>query len=220
MSGIHLQPSRDKRLRPASVAEARHRDWTVEKARLRDVPLLLQLVVDAAQDGDLNPQFMDWRYQIGLAKGLFATLLWGRFTDEHTGRQRASLFVVRRGDQLAGFSLIRAWSPPPQAGHAAIGAQELYLVCVDQSSRRQGVGKALVEHASHQAPNGLVVLVLKHGRSMSRILKGMQASPCGQVAMGHARHVPVQAYALGDPPAREQITRALVASGQPAPAGT
>jgi GNAT superfamily N-acetyltransferase len=218
MSGIHLQHSRDKRLRPTCVGQARDRQWTVEKARLRDVPLLLQMVVDAAQDGDLNPQFMDWRYQIGLAKGLFATLLWGRFKDEHTGRQRASLFVVRHEAQLAGFSLIRAWSPPAEPGQPEIRAQELYLVCVEQSLRRHGVGKALVQHAAERAPNGLVVLVLKHGHGMSRILKGVQASPCGRVAMAQTRHVPVQAYALGEPAERERIARAL-SSGHPAPAG-
>jgi len=189
MSGIHLQHARDKRLRPSSVAQVGDRQWRVEKARLRDVPLLLQLVVQASQDGDLNPQFSDWRYQIGLAKGLFATLLWGRFKDERSGRQRASLFVVRHEAQVAGFSMIRDWSPQAESGRAA-----------------------------DQSPNGLVVLVLKHGRSMARIMKSLQASPCGRVAMGQARHVPVQAYALGEQAAREHIARGL-ASDKPAHAG-
>lgn len=218
MSGVHLQHARDKRLRSTSVAQAGDRQWRVEKARLRDVPLLLQLVVQAAQDGDLNPQFSDWRYQIGLAKGLFATLLWGRFTDERTGRQRASLFVVRHEAQVAGFSMIRDWSPQAESGRAATRAQELYLVCVDPALRGHGVGKTLVRHAADRSPNGLVVLVLKHGRSMARIMKSLQASPCGRVAMGQARHVPVQAYALGEQAAREHIARGL-ASGKPAHAG-
>lgn len=212
--------ARTRHARPGKRPDAEQRckpAWTVEAARLRDVPLLLQMVVEAAQDGDLNPQLLDWRYQIGLAKGLFATLLWGRFTDEHTGRQRAALFVVRDGQRLAGFSLIRAWSPPPSTSPArtpsVTGAKELYLVCVDRAMRRQGVGQALVQHAVNHAPHGLVALVLRHGRGMAQILQHLQASACGQVALGHhARHVPVQAYALGEPQAREHIARALASA--------
>jgi len=91
-------------LKPAS-------ELGVQPARLSDVPQILQLVVEAARDRHLNTQYLHWRYQIGLAKGLFATVLWRRFRDV-AGAQPAHLQVVREDGAVLGFSLLRAWPIP------------------------------------------------------------------------------------------------------------
>ena len=189
--------------------------WAISRARWGDVPLILNLVVQAAHDGDLNPRYQQLPYQIGLAKSLFAALLLHRFRDASGPRRQARLMVARQGPEVIGFGLIcEASLPAPLAVH------ELYLLCVAKPHRRFGVGRALIEQARQQidADQSLMVISLQRNRTMGRLLQASGATPLGTVRLPGNDHVPLHAHAFGCPHGLDALRAALQSpAGRAAP---
>ncbi len=178
---------------------------------MSDVPQILQLVLEAAHDRHLNTQYLQWPYQIGLAKGLFATVLWRRFRDE-SGAQPARLQVVREGDAVLGFSLLRAWPVPGGAwAGSAPAPEELYLLCVSRAHRRRGVASVLLTHATERIADEqvLVVHTLRSCQAMASLLVTMGATLLGEAPRQRPSQVPITAYALGCVAARAQLSQLI-----------
>jgi ribosomal protein S18 acetylase RimI-like enzyme len=166
---------------------------------MSDIPQVLQLVLEAAQDRALNPLYLQWPYQVGLAKSLFATVLWHRFRDD-AGAWPARLHVVRDGNAVLGFSIVRQWPLPAHSWPAGSPPpQELYLLCVSHGHRRRGLARLLLNHAKQQiAPDqALLVNTLRNNRPMTGLLKQLAATPLGQPPVQLRAQAPQATFALG-----------------------
>jgi ribosomal protein S18 acetylase RimI-like enzyme len=105
-----------------------------------------------AQDHDFEP----WLKLAGEAEPLFGPLVRDdRFLDAlRKNIARGSAFCVRAGEGGAGTPLLGGllWSAHPPK-------YEIGWLVVSTSSRRRGVGRALVEHALHTVKGSAVVAV-------------------------------------------------------------
>jgi ribosomal protein S18 acetylase RimI-like enzyme len=201
MSHTTVSPTRRSRREATTTpaAGALGAPLRVQAAGLGDVPQVLQLALEAAQDRSLNPQYLQWPYQVGLAKSLFATVLWHRFRDD-VGAWPARLQVVRDGKTVLGFSILRQWPLPARTWPAGSPApQELYMLCVSAEHRRRGLARLLMSHATQQiAPDqALVITALRNNRPMTGLLKQLGATPLGQPPVQLRTQAPQAAFALG-----------------------
>jgi ribosomal protein S18 acetylase RimI-like enzyme len=207
-------PTRRRRCRPVVGGSTLKpaSELGVQPARLSDVPQILQLVVEAARDRHLNTQYLHWRYQIGLAKGLFATVLWRRFRDV-AGAQPAHLQVVREDGAVLGFSLLRAWPIPGGWASSTPAPKELYLLCVSRAHRRRGVARLLLKHATGRIADeqALVVNTLCSCQPMASLLVSTGATLLGEAPRQLPSQVPITAYALGCVTARTLLSQLIKA---------
>jgi len=175
MQASHPLPSRKKQPhRKPDALWAEVGPPRIEAARCRDVPSVLQLVRQSAADRDLNPQYLELPYMLGLAKDLFLTVLFKHWHGDLAHKVPAQLYVIRHGDELLGFSLLR------DHAEQAVGVthRELYLLCVSKATRRQGLAAAPVDHAlaGLHRPQQLVVNTLSRCQPMTRLLRRWRAT--------------------------------------------
>jgi GNAT superfamily N-acetyltransferase len=154
---------------------------SVQAARSRDLPQILALVQQAAAARDLNPQYLELPYFVGLARDLLFTVWLKRFRGDAPRAMPASLHVIRQGPDVVAFSLLR---DRPATGND-MNPRELYLLCVAAPARRQGLATALVDHAlmGLQPRQQLVIQALRQCKAMARLMRrrdAIQTEPAGR----------------------------------------
>lgn len=168
--------------------------WEVSEARWRDVPEMVNMVVTAAAQGCFSPVFLDVRYQIGLALQLFSAVLRGRMAVHGQPTTRVTVRVVRRGQHMQGFALVREFPAVSASPHL-----ELHLLAVSADSRRMGVGEALLQDCVVRLTGGqsLLLSTLTKADGMKRLVRKMGGQPLGAVTPLRRGQQALEAFVLG-----------------------
>lgn len=170
------------------------RAWDVRPASWRDVPRMLDAVVQAATEGHFSRSLLDVRHQVGLALQLFRAVLFGRMAIHGQAVTRTHISVVRQDDELLGFALVRALADPSARPHL-----ELHLVCVVPHARSRGVGEALVRTSAALLEPGqsLLVTTLSQAHGMKRLLRRLGAHRLGALPSSSPSQQALEAFAFG-----------------------
>lgn len=179
---------------PQQGPKAAPQAWDVLPASWRDVPGMLDAVVQAATEGHFSRSFLDVRHQVGLAMQLFSAVLLGRMAIHGQAVTPSRISVVRQGDEVLGFALVRALPDPAARPHL-----ELHLVCVVPHARNRGVGEALVRTSAAWLEPGqsLLVTTLSQAHGMKRLLRRLGAHRLGALPSASPSQQALEAFAFG-----------------------
>lgn len=182
-------PLNGRAAKPRVGVDAAH--WAVSEARWRDVPGMVNIVVAAAAEGCFAPVFLDVRYQIGLALQLFSAVLRGRMAVHGQPATRTMVRVVRDGQEVLGFALVRALAPEVAAPHL-----ELHLLAVRADARRMGVGELLLQDRVAHLVEGqcLLLSTLAKADGMKRLVRKMGARTLGTTPLCNRGQQPLEAF--------------------------
>jgi len=156
--------------------------------RLCELVTLVDAVIDAAAQGFFSRQFLNFRSQFGFV------IIFHRLKIRDQWRLAKACVQVARGDEgVVGFSLLLEVDGPQKEV-----ALEVVLICVVPSSRRRGVGEALIRSALNRVSCDQAVQVecLLQNRAINGLMKKLGARRIKQIGASSSCVYATRAYVI------------------------